>query len=323
MADWNLLTNDEKMARLANLEEAQEVNDGDANLPIAEIVPLEPVAAAKEIENPEEDDDVPLAPAAAPAAPVAAAAAAPAAPAVSQQSFSRNAASGPRTKTPDPEEVERRRREWELKKQREKLEEKRWREKIKERKERERLSLKAAEPGKSLGYIDSQLRRRYYSHDRVIVLFTGDDPPKWYKGTIDLKRRPQHPWYYVVFDDGDERWIEYKNNNMRYFGVQRWKKVEGLVPGQRVRNKVTKFKGLILEGANRSNMIKVKIMRPDCSHFIQYWTKSETEISPWRGGGTQRKTKRKRRKSRRKSRKRRKSRRRKKRKTKKRKYKLK
>ena len=288
MADWNSLTNDEKMARLANLEVAQEVNDADAdaNLPIAGIVPLEPVAAA------------------APAAPVAAAAAAPAAPAVSQQSFSRNAASGPRTKTPDPEEVERRRREWELKKQREKLEEKRWREKIK-------MKRKAAEPGKSLGYIDSQLRRRYYSHDRVIVLFTGDDPPKWYKGTIDLKRRPQHPWYYVVFDDGDERWIEYKNNNIRYFGVKKKKKVEGLVPGQKVRNKATKFKGIILEAVNDRGMIKVKVMRPDNSHFIQYWSKSVTAISPWRGGGTQRKTKRKRRKSRRKSRKRRKSRRRK------------
>ena len=48
MADWNSLTNDEKMARLANLEVAQEVNDADAdaNLPIAGIVPLEPVAAA-------------------------------------------------------------------------------------------------------------------------------------------------------------------------------------------------------------------------------------------------------------------------------------
>jgi hypothetical protein len=301
MADWNSLTNDEKMARLANLEVAQEVNDADAdaNLPIAEIVPLEPVAAAA-LAAPVAA--APAAPAAAPAAPVAA---------VPYQSRSRNAASGPRSKTPDPEEVERYNREWERKLQREKLEEKRWREKIKERKERKRLSLKAAEPGKSLGYIDSQLKERYHIHDRVIVLFTGDDPPKWYKGTIDLKRRPQHPWYYVVFDDGDERWIEYKNNNIRYFGVKKKKKVEGLVPGQRVRNNVTKFKGIILEGANRSNMIKVKVMRPDNSHFIQYWSKSVTAISPWRGGGTQRKTKRKRRKSRRKSRKRRKSRRRK------------
>ena len=299
MADWNSLTNDEKMARLANLEVAQEVNDADAdadaNLPIAEIVPLEPVAAA------------------ALAAPVAAAPAAPVA-AVPYQSRSRNAASGPRSKTPPPEEVERMRREWELKKQREKLEEKRWREKIKERKERERFSLKAAEPGKSTGYIDSQLRRRYYIHHRVIVLFTGDDPPKWYKGTILNEHIDTHPpsqRYYVVFDDGDERWIEYKNNNIRYFGVKKKKKIEGLVPGQRVRNNVTKFKGIILEGANRSNMIKVKVMRPDNSHFIQYWSKSVTAISPWRGGGTQRKTKRKRRKSRRKSRKRRKSRRRK------------
>ena len=155
------------------------------------------------------------------------AAAAPAAPAVSQQSFSRNAASGPRSKTPDPEEVERKWREWELKKQREKVaKEKYWEERKERERDRERQR-NAAEPGKSAGYIDySQLRRRYHIHDRVIVLFTGDDPPKWYKGTIDLKRRPQHPWYYVVFDDGDERWIEYKNNNIRNFGR------EGLVQGE-------------------------------------------------------------------------------------------
>lgn len=283
---WDSLTDHEK-ERLRNLQVA-------------------PAAAAKEIENPEEVDDVPLAPAA------------PVAPAVPYQSHSRNAASGPRSKTPDPEEVERMRKEWELKKQEEEEEEKRWREKIKERKERERFSLKAAEPGKSLGYIDSQLKERYHIHDRVIVLFTGDDPPKWYKGTIDLKRRPQHPWYYVVFDDGDERWIEYKNNNIRYFGVQRWKKVEGLVPGQRVRNKATKLEGIILEAVNDRGMIKVKVMRPDNSHFIQYWTKSQTAISPWRGGGTQRKTKKRRRKSRRK--KRTKKRKRKNKKTRKRKY---
>ena len=78
--------------------------------------------------------------------------------------------------------------------------------------------LDAAEPGKSVGYIDSQLRERYYRDDRVIVLFSGDDPPIWYKGTI-LHIDPKNPSkrYYVVFDDGDERWIEYKNNNIRYF----------------------------------------------------------------------------------------------------------
>ena len=261
MSDWNSLTNDEKRERLENLEVAPV-----AAAPVAE-------EEKKEIENPEEVDDVPLAAAAAAAV-----------------SHSR-----PSPYTP-PEEVERGRREWARKIQREKLEEKRWREKIKERDREIERQRNAAEPGKSTGYIDSQLRRRYYSDDRVIVLFTGDDPPKWYKGTIDLKRLPKFhkkkQWYYVVFDDGDERWIEYKNNNIRCFGVQRWKKVEGLVPGQRVRNKVTKLNGIILEGANRSNMIKVKVIRPDNSHFIQYWTKSQTAISPWRGGGTQRKTKR-------------------------------
>ena len=270
MSDWNSLTNDEKRERLENLEVAPV-----AAAPVAE-------EEKKEIENPEEVDDVPLAAAAAPA--------------VSQKSFSLGDRRGtPRSKTPPPEEVERSRREWELKKQREKLEAKRRREKRKERERERERQRNAAEPGKSTGYIDSQLRRRYYIHHRVIVLFTGDDPPKWYKGTIlnvNIDTHPPSQRYYVVFDDGDERWIEYKNNNIRYFGVKKKKKVEGLVPGQRVRNNVTKSKGIILEGANRSNMIKVKVMRPDNSHFIQYWSKSVTAISPWRGGGTQRKTKR-------------------------------
>ena len=62
-------------------------------------------------------------------------------------------------------------------------------------------------------------------------------------------------------------------------------------------------------------MIKVKVIRPDNSHFIQYWTKSQTEILPGRGGGTQRKTKKRRRKSRRKKRTKKRKRRKKKRKT--------
>ena len=83
------------------------------------------------------------------------------------------------------------------------------------------LALKAAKPGKSAGYIDSQLRERYNRDDRVIVLFSGDDPPIWYKGTIlsvGAAGGAADKLYFVVFDDGDERWIQYKNKNIRYFG---------------------------------------------------------------------------------------------------------
>ena len=206
------------------------------------------------------------------AAPAAAAAAAPAVPYQSPSPRVMWNSAKPRA----PREVEAARKVLELRKQREKLD-RLEDEKIKKRNERQIFSLKAAEPGKSAGYIDSQSRERYYIHQRVIVLFTGDDPPIWYKGTILNVTHPFSQRYYVGFDDGDVRWIVYKDNNIRVFGVKK-EKVKGLVPGQRVRNTSTKIKGIIVEAANRSNMITVKVMRPDNSHFIMYWHKSVTAI---------------------------------------------
>ena len=79
-------------------------------------------------------------------------------------------------------------------------------------------ALKAAKPGKSSGYVFSKLFKSYHVGDLVIVLFLNelsDDPPKWYKGTIRSIRGEERNEYYVVFEDGDEKWIKYRNNSIR------------------------------------------------------------------------------------------------------------
>jgi len=107
-----------------------------------------------------------------------------------------------------PEEV--RRREEEQKKAKEAKEE--------ARKKADMRALKAARPGVSDGYIPSQGRKIYKVNDRVIVLFSGYNPPRWHwkTGIIDSISVRDDQRYYVVFEDDTMEWITFRNDNMRY-----------------------------------------------------------------------------------------------------------